>query len=335
MSQTVSQLIELFSSPESLKGLMHVQQDELLECADEAGALWSLLDHVDIRAEDSRMSGKLVQAANLQAEIESLRDRVVESVSLALEEGVSPVLLLARPWNILGDYYVSVQFLVASEQRYSVEESLLSLGCYEVLEQRQEGVSQLFKYKDKPVQISLLTNLPHFYMRERVDVNKLLVAAGESDAASNLEALSPEDSVLLACLNMFYQDKFDARIGDLVDLGDVVRSHADEEEFWVRLLARGQELSVIRALYLGLYSLRNVLSMDMPEEVTSFLAIAAPAQPGRFMLETSIRKSFVASCDKKEGFGLGLARNLLRVRGCLANKCWSKTAANKHLEEHA
>lgn len=326
MSEVVDRLIGLFAEPQKLREYSHQEQDELLQCADRAGALWTFLDHVDIQADDSRFSERLAQAANRQAEIESIRDRMVDTLGFAIPEGASPILMQARPWNILGTYHVMVQLLAEPDKRFQIEESLISQGYFEKFEVRKRNrhCEQMFVHKEHPVHVYLMTDLPCFYARQHVELPKLFAAAEEHESYGKLRSLSKEDRVLTRCLEIFYQTRFSARVGDIVDLGTELREYAREEGFWVRLVGRAQDLSVMRALYFGLFSVRSMLNFGIPEEVKRFLEIAAPIQPVRFVVEYSMRKVFLASCEQRKGIVAKAGKRLLRTRACMVNKCWSK-----------
>lgn len=319
----VERLINIFSDPQALVRLPLSEQDDLLQIAESSGALWSLLDAIDIQVGDANVSSSLLEAANRQAENESLIDRMVDMMTAAFPEGATPILLEVRSFDAYRDNRLHIDLLVKQDQRYALDETLQSMGYQEDFSERKDCV-QLFRHKDQPLSLTLLTHMPTFYARKRVDIEKWFERAQPNELYSGLLSLSREDQVLCRCLRLFYNQEFSADMGALIELARLIREFESEESFWLKVLARAQELAQVRALYYGVYFLRTFMQVPVDNELKRFLEIAAPMQPARIVIEASMKKSLASICEQQTNSMASVANGVLQLRACWVNKCWSK-----------
>jgi len=144
--------------------------------------------------------------------------------------------------------------------------------------------------------------------------------------------LGDEDIVLHLCVHMFHDGLLDNVLRELCDLDALLRRFGEEDTYWARLLARAQELGVMRPLYYGIRFSRLLLDTPVPQEMVKYLDIAAPMQPLRWVLEGAMRQAILPVRGEREtmlralsGYLLFLRSHWLRMPpGMLVRHLWTQ-----------
>ena len=98
------------------------------------------------------------------------------------------------------------------------------------------------------------------------DADKLLANIVKI-SEKNIWVLSPEDRVLHSAAHLFHEGEFAQGFRDLSDLDLLLKEFSEQENFWVKLLQRADELNQQIPLYYALRYTNQILQTVIPENV--------------------------------------------------------------------
>lgn len=97
---------------------------------------------------------------------------------------------------------------------------------------------------------------------------ELLWSSARPVEGSRFRVMGPEDLTLHAIVHLFYDSDFDNRLRDLLDIDELLRFHASQDEtFWSRLIQRAEDHGLTRPLAYALHICSRILDTPVPEHL--------------------------------------------------------------------
>lgn len=112
--------------------------------------------------------------------------------------------------------------------------------------------------------------------RYHPDPAKLRSRAVAVAGLPGIYVLATEDRILHSATHLFHDGELPHGLRDLTDLDLLLRDALADHHFWLRLVARADELQLSRSLFYALRYLRYFLDTPVPDSVTTALEAAAP-----------------------------------------------------------
>ena len=177
-----------------------------------------------------------------------------------------------------------IDLLVPAERVVEVELALSQAEWQRVgLPEYDRRYYQRWKYVAPQLQHlrrATVINLHHAIVpnsaRYRPDAQMLRRRATEIPRLAGLTVLSSEDRILHAATLLFHDDGLARGLRDLSDLDLLLRHAASESDFWPRLLARADEMELVRPLFYALRYAQHFFATPVPDEARDHLRSAAP-----------------------------------------------------------
>ena len=152
-------------------------------------------------------------------------------------------------------------------------------------------------------------------MRLHPDPDKLMASTRAVDEDERLRVLSPADMVLHSAAHLFLDGEYSNALRDLVDMDQLVRYFACQEEFWDVLLERSIELELDGPLYYTIHYLRKLLGTPVPGQLVERLdGRPAGGLPRRWLMPLFDRAVIAHHLSCSDHLA-GIARWMLYVRG--------------------
>ncbi len=145
------------------------------------------------------------------------------------------------------------------------------------------------------------------------DANKLLaniVKISEKD----VWVLAPEDRVLHSATHLFHEGEFAQGFRDLLDLDLLLKEFSTQENFWVKLLQRSNELNQQIPLYYALRYTHQILQTPVPEKVLKASEQQSPNRINTSLMDALFLRALMPDHESCNDRWTGLARWLLFVR---------------------
>lgn len=162
--------------------------------------------------------------------------------------------------------------------------------------------------------VDLHHNIAPPVSRLKINAQGLLQAAVPFPDDDFWMRLSDEDMVLHLCVHLFHDGEMHNGLRELFDLDSLLRHFAHDEAFWVRLLARAQEMALMRPLYYGLHFCRTLLATPVAAEVEAYLDVAAPLQPLRGVLQLAMQHALLPETRERLSWRKGVSEQILFLR---------------------
>lgn len=301
MSDASSLLCGVLIEPASITTLELAQWDLLLRQAQKSGLaarLHALLTGDALRAHIPERALLHLQAAATVArrQHEMVRWEVAQIEHALYEYGIPVVLLKGAAYVMAelpcarGRMFSDVDLLVPHPALKATELALFGYGwvsqgldAYDTRYYRQwmHELPPLTHLTRKTVLDVHHTILPPT-ARLKPDPRKLLHDALPLDGYEDMYVPCPADMVLHSATHLFHEGEFGHGLRDLVDLDDLTRHFAaQDDDFWSALLARARQMDLCGPLYYGLRYAQRFLHTPVPAEVSDALRAAGP---GRVML---------------------------------------------------
>ena len=146
-------------------------------------------------------------------------------------------------------------------------------------------------------------------------------AAGDQgdDNGQPLQVLAPVDMVLHSAVHLFYDGEFDHGLRDLVDIHRLLRHFGDTDSFWTKLLARAQELQLVRPLFYALRYSEHMLGTGIPvhimREIHSGKLKGRPNPVLLAFMDQLFLRALQPTHDSCSDWLTGPARTMLYIRG--------------------
>ncbi len=326
-------LLALLQDPARFTGLSIHQVDRLLRYARRANLLASLGQRLRAGGQLGGVAGQLVdcfEAADMIAGEHERRLRwEVDQLRPWLQALDVPVVVLKGGAYLLsglpsaqGRLVSDLDLLVPEAELERVEQAMLASGY---VSQKQDEYDQHY-YREwahelppmahvaRGTTVDLHHNITPRTSRLNIDAGLLLQAAVPLQGYEPLLRFCDEDLVLHVCVHMFHDGELENSLRELLDLDSLLRRAAVDEDFWQRLLARAQQLGVMRPLYYGVHFAQRFLDSPVPDPVQRFLQIAAPAQPGRMIVERCMQSAILPAVSDRPTLWRGIAARVLFLR---------------------
>ena len=147
------------------------------------------------------------------------------------------------------------------------------------------------------------------------DSKKLFEKAVPVEGYDNLYVLAPEDMILHSIVHLFHDGEFEHGLRDLLDIQGLLGQFAVEDAFWKRLIERAEELELSRPLYYALVFLRELLAMEIPEDVFQRVAkVGSPGAPLKLLMHWLLARGLLPKHDSCRDSLSGFTDWLLYVR---------------------
>jgi len=127
-----------------------------------------------------------------------------------------------------------------------------------------------FVHIERGTVLDLHHNIQPLTSRYPVDVGRLFEAA-QPLADSPFAVLSPCDRIVHSATHLLLSGEADTALRDLIDMVEMVKRMSGRPDWYSCLIARAQELGLVRPLQLAFALIRRLLP--------NLLAVAVPAQP--------------------------------------------------------
>ena len=158
--------------------------------------------------------------------------------------------------------------------------------------------------------------------RIKTDSGKMIMAAVPLPDQPDIRVLMPVDMVLHSATHLFQDGELDHGLRDLVDLDALLREVGAAPGFWTQLVARAQELGLMRPLYYAVHYCQAMLLTPVPDEALQLVNRARPAGIMATVMDSLFGRALKpdhASCDD---FLTPIARWLLYVRAHYLRMPW-------------
>lgn len=145
------------------------------------------------------------------------------------------------------------------------------------------------------------------------DANKLLANAIKI-AEKNVWVLAPEDRVLHSATHLFHEGEFAQGFRDLSDLDLLLKEFSAQENFWIKLLQRADELNQQIPLYYALRYTHLILQTPVPKSVFIASEQQSPNRVNTRLMDMLFFRALMPEHESCNDRWTGLARWLLFVR---------------------
>lgn len=215
----------------------------------------------------------------------------VQKIREALAELAIPVIVLKGGAYVLanspaatGRLFNDIDILVPRDQLGPVEAALLLAGWHPTsLSDYDQRYYRRWMHEIPPlqhVQRATVIDVHHAILpdtaRYHPDPDKLRSRAVAVAGLPGVYVLSPEDRILHSATHLFHDGELPHGLRDLTDLDLLLRDAIADRDFWLRLIARAEELQLCRPLFYALRYLRYFLDTPIPDSVMASLQAFAP-----------------------------------------------------------
>ena len=323
-------LIGALQRPQTLRALTPPEHEQVTRYARRAGLLANLAERAAAAGVEVPALADLFEGARLYAaEFSRWVTWEMQQLAPLLARFDCPVLVLKGGAYLAmdlpsarGRLVSDLDLLVPKAKIRHVEQVMLA-HAYQA--QKQDAYDQQY-YREwmhelpplahlgRGTVVDLHHNLAPPVSRLKIDSARLFERAVPLEGDLPFLRLGDEDLVLHLCVHMFHDGELDNALRELCDLDALLRRFGEDERYWTRLLARAQELGLVRPLYYGVHFGRRLLNTPVPRELVHFLEIAAPVPPLRRWLEAAMRRSILPPVGEREDLLRQLSRQLLFLR---------------------
>ena len=329
---TIPLLILVFRCPNTIKEFNLSQWDLLIRQARHAGVLARLgfflekngiislvpekpFNHIQAALTYSRHFG-----LSLSWEVDCINDALKPlDTSVIYLKGAAYA--LAGNIAAQGRVSVDVDILVKKDQLDLVEKRLIfkgwrnqKLDAYDQKYYRQwmHELPPMF-HLERKTSIDVHHNILPTTSRLRPDANKLLANIVKIPG-KDVWVLAPEDRVLHSATHSFHEGEFAQGFRDLSDLDLLLKEFSTQENFWVELLQRAEELNQQITLYYALRYTHQILQTPIPEKVLKASEQQSPNRINIKLMDALFLRALVPDHESCNDYWTGLARWLLFVR---------------------
>jgi len=126
--------------------------------------------------------------------------------------------------------------------------------------------------------------------------------------------LSDIDRVIHSAVHLFHEGEFDLGLRDLSDLDLLLNEFSIQEDFWVKLLQRADELNQQTPLYYALRYTHLILQTPVPEQILKASEQQSPNRINTKLMDALFLRALMPDHESCNDRWTGLARWLLYVR---------------------
>ena len=151
--------------------------------------------------------------------------------------------------------------------------------------------------------------------RLRPDPTRLLAASVPCTHWPEVRVLCGNDMILHSAVHLFHDGEFDHALRDLFDIRDLVGYFITQDEGWLGLIARAEELNLSQALYYALRYLQRMLRVKIPSAALEALRQYEPGMLGIYLQDAVFERGLLPKHESCEDHLCAAARTTLYVRG--------------------
>jgi hypothetical protein len=220
-----------------------------------------------------------------------------------------------------GRVFTDVDILVPEENLSEVEQALINAGWMtHTIDPYDQKYYRQWMHEIPPLRhlkrqtsIDVHHNILPKTSRFCPDAHKLLAHIIEVPG-KNAWVLAPEDRVLHSATHLFHEGEFTQGFRDLSDLDLLLNEFSVQENFWVNLLRRAEELNQQIPLYYALRYSHRILQTPVPEEVRKASRQQSPNRINTRLMDALFLRALMPDHESCNDRWTGLARWLLFVR---------------------
>lgn len=220
----------------------------------------------------------------------------------------------------VGRFVSDVDLLVPRTYLRTMEERLLSAGWEaQKLDAYDERYYRDWSHETPPMRFPgrvLEVDLHHAITPVTGSLQfdpEILFHNSEAVPGTPFRVLGAEDQLLHACLHCFHDGDLELRVREVVDIDGLLRTFAEREGFWERLVKRASQLGLERPLWYGLHFATAWLNSPVPATVLAEVASPSPLTSG-FMDALVPLAMLPPDPDFPPPLRVRLARTLMQVR---------------------
>lgn len=297
--------------PISVTILSPSELDLTLRVSRRAGVLGRLAYRLDIAGEMDSLPGTAVDQLRGRLVMAESRSRIalweLNRIAWALAEEIEKPLVLMKGCTYLlmslpnasGRVFADVDIMTSEDSLETVEAILQASGwkSQELTPYDQNYYRKWthelppLVHREREMEIDLHHNILPRTARLKPQGNKLL-ARSQTVPGTRYRVLADEDIVLHAMTHLMFDSDLADRLGDLVDVADLLAHFtAIDEDFWDALVNRAVELDLKRPTYYGLRYCRTFLGLDVPERVQATTNSWGPIAPVRSLMDILVARA--------------------------------------------
>lgn len=327
-------LVSILRDPQAAVQLTPPQWDLLLRQARHADLLahlYVLFDAAGFLASTPvAVRQHLDSARNLAAkQVSSVRWEIHCIVEALHSAGIEPVLLKGAAYVALelpvarGRLFGDVDVLVARDVIERAERAFLLHGWLSSdMDDYDQRYYRRWMHEIPPMRhvrrgtvIDLHHNILPDTARLKPDPAKLLATAHPVPALEGVRVLTPIDMFLHSATHLFHEGEFPHGLRDLVDLDGLLTYLSDTQpQFWGQLVARAEELDLVRPLFYALRYCSEILQTPVPVSIGSLLTKAQPASSMLRLMDMFFLRALMPEHASCEDALMPTARSALYVR---------------------
>jgi Uncharacterised nucleotidyltransferase len=325
-------LCAVFINPQFALELDLPQWDMLIRQARRANVLARLgflLEEAEISSQIPAQPASHINSAqiyferfyiSLQREISCIHDTLNPvNVPLVLLKGSA--YFIAGNKAAKGRIFSDVDILVSEDKLLEVEIALINAGWMTTtLDPYDQKYYRQWMHEIPPLRhltrqtsIDVHHNILPKTTRFCPDANKLLANIVKIPE-KNVWVLAPEDRVLHSATHLFHEGEFAQGFRDLSDLDLLLKEFSTQENFWVKLLQRADELNQQIPLYYALRYTHQILQTPIPENVLVASKQQSPNRINTRLMDALFLRALMPDHESCNDRWTGLARWLLFVR---------------------
>lgn len=220
----------------------------------------------------------------------------------------------------VGRFVSDVDLLVPRQHLRTMEDRLLSAGWQtQKLDAYDERYYRDWSHETPPMRFpgrDLEVDLHHAITPVTGSLQfdpEILIHDSESVPGTPFRVLSAEDQVLHACLHCFHDGDLELRVREVVDIDGLLRTFAEREGFWGRLVGRASQFGLERPLWYGLRYANAWLDCPVPSSVLT--GVPSPSSLTRGFMDALVPLAMLPSDpDFPAPFRVRVARTLMQTR---------------------
>ncbi|TQE98131.1 MAG: nucleotidyltransferase family protein, partial [Spiribacter salinus] len=172
-----------------------------------------------------------------------------------------------------GRFFQDTDILVREQSLPQVEIALLHAGWVpesrDAYDQRyyREWMHEIppLRHAQRGTLLDVHYNILPRIGRLKPDARRLIESSRPVDGGFGLRMLAPEDLILHSAAHLFQNGEFEHALRDLSDLHLLVGEHLSDDEAWLALVNRAQELDLVLPLHCALVVLARMLGVTVPQ----------------------------------------------------------------------
>ena len=225
-----------------------------------------------------------------------------------------------------GRLVADVDILVAETMIPAVEQALLNQGWESVkIHDYDQYYYRQWMHEIPPLKHALRqtdVDVHHAILpktaRLKPEPERLLEDVVPLEDTAGLFALSPVDRVLHCAAHLFHDGDLDHGLRDLLDIHDLLMCSAHAPDFWQKLTARAEQLSLDRPLFYGLRYCQRYLQLTIPESVVAWQQSVTPGRVRLWLMDRLVHSALYPWPPTTSRLSHAVQRWLLYVRShCL------------------